>query len=108
MAGKKEFEYDVEWIMPQLDSREELYNRIDLRVDEMLKMGIVDETKLLLEKHGRIKNFTKTIGYKDILSYLDGEISLDEAINQLKINTRRYAKRQLTWFRRNKELNVNI
>ena len=105
---QKEPEYDVEWIMPELPSREWLYERINRRVDIMLELGIVDETKKLLEKHGRIKNFTETIGYKEILAYLDGEWSLDEAIDKLKQHTRNYAKRQLTWFRKNPCLYINI
>lgn len=105
---QKEPEYDVEWIMPELISREWLYNRINKRVDLMVEQGIIEETKTLLEKHGRIKNFTETIGYKEILSYLDGEWTLDEAIDKLKQHTRNYAKRQLTWFRKNSNLRVNI
>ena len=105
---QKEPEYDVEWIMPELKSREWLYERINKRVDLMVEQGIVEETKSLLEKHGRIKNFTETIGYKEILSYLDGEWTLDEAIDKLKQHTRNYAKRQLTWFRKNPHLVVNI
>lgn len=104
----KEPEYEVEWKMPQLISREWLYNRINKRVDEMLENGIVQETQILLEKHGRIKNFTETIGYKEILAYLDGFCTLDEAIEKLKQHSRNYAKRQLTWFRKNPHLKISI
>ena len=106
-AGKKDTEYDVEWISPHVNSREELYERINKRVDKMLERGLIDETKALLKKHGRIKNFINTIGYCEILQYLDGELSLDEAVEKIKQNTRRYAKRQLTWFRRNPELDMD-
>ena len=105
---QKEPEYDVEWIMPELKSRELLYERINKRVDLMIEQGIIEETKQLLEKHGRIKNFTETIGYKEILAYIDGVWTLDEAIDKLKQHTRNYAKRQLTWFRKNPHLEVNI
>ena len=105
---QKEPEYDVEWIIPEMPSREWLYDRINKRVDIMYEQGIVDETKRLLEKHGRISNFTETIGYKEILMYLDGVWSLDEALDKLKQHTRNYAKRQLTWFRKNPNLDVNI
>ena len=105
---QKEPEYDVEWIMPELKSREWLYDRINKRVDLMAEQGIVEETKTLLAKHGRIKNFTETIGYKEILSYLDGDLTLDEALDKLKQHTRNYAKRQLTWFRKNPHLEINI
>lgn len=107
-VGLKEPEYDVEWVFPQIESREALYDRINRRVDMMLEAGMLDETKRLLEKHGRIKNLICTIGYQEMISYLDGECSLEEALETLKMNTRRYAKRQLTWFRRTPELNVNI
>ena len=105
---EKEPEYEVEWLMPKLTSREELYERINKRVDLMIEQGIVEETKYLLKKHGRIKNFVCTIGYKEILEYLDGNCTLDEAIDKLKQHTRNYAKRQLTWFRKNPELNITI
>lgn len=106
--GLKEPEYDVEWVFPKIESREVLYDRINQRVDMMVEMGIVEETKQLLERHGRIKNLVCTIGYQEIIKYLDGVYSLEDAIEELKMNTRRYAKRQLTWFRRTKELGVNI
>ena len=105
---QKEPEYNVDWIMPELPSREWLYDRINKRVDLMVEQGIIEETKCLLEKHGRIKNFTETIGYKEILAYLDESCSLDEALNKLKQHTRNYAKRQLTWFRKNPNLVVNV
>lgn len=107
LSIEKEPEYDVEWKMPKISSREELYNRINKRVDIMVEQGILDETKSLLEKHGRIKNIVCTIGYKEIISYLDGECSFDEAIEKLKQHTRNYAKRQLTWFRRNPNLKID-
>lgn len=100
----KEPEFDVEWKMPEIPSREWLYDRINRRVDEMIQNGAVEETENLLKKHGKIKNLVCTIGYKEIISYLDGESSLDEASEKLKQHTRNYAKRQLTWFRRNPAL----
>ena len=104
----KEPEFDVEWKMPKLESREWLYERINKRVDIMFEQGIVEETERLIKKHGRIKNIVDTIGYKEILTYLDGENSLEEALDKLKQHTRNYAKRQLTWFRKNPCLEVNI
>ena len=104
---EKEPEYDVDWRMPEIESREWLYERINKRVDLMHELGIVEETVNLLEKYGRIKNITETIGYKEILSYLDNEVTLTEALDKLKQHTRNYAKRQLTWFRKNPNLNVN-
>ena len=104
---QKEPEYDVEWIMPEIPSREWLYDRINKRVDVMYEMGIVEETKALIEKHGRISNIIDTIGYKEILTYLDGEATLEEALDKLRQHTRNYAKRQLTWFRKNPNLEIN-
>lgn len=104
---QKEPEYDVEWIMPEIPSREWLYDRINKRVDVMYKMGIVEETKALIKKHGRISNIIDTIGYKEILTYLDGESTLEEALDKLRQHTRNYAKRQLTWFRKNPNLKIN-
>lgn len=104
---EKEPEYEVEWQMPKIPSREWLYDRINKRVDVMVEMGIIEETKNLIAKHGRIGNIVDTIGYKEILTYLDGEATLEEALDKLKQHTRNYAKRQLTWFRRNPNLVIN-
>ena len=104
---KNDSEFDIEWIGRNYP-RDELYERINKRVDVMYKNGMVEETKSLLKKHGRIPNITDTIGYKEIISYLDGECSVEEALDKLKQNTRRYAKRQLTWFRKNTKIKWNI
>ena len=90
--------------MPRIESREVLYDRINRRVDLMVEQGVIEETKTLLDKHGRIKNFVCTIGYQEILTYLDGEATLEEALDKLKQHSRNYAKRQLTWFRKNPAL----
>lgn len=76
-------------------SRELIYERINMRVDKMIEMGLVEEVKNLREKG----YYARQIGYKEINSYLDGNITLDEAIEEIKLNTRHYAKRQLTWFK---------
>lgn len=104
---EKEPEYNVGWIMPEIPSREWLYDRINKRVDIMVEMGIIDETKNLIAKHGRIGNIVDTIGYKEILTYLDGQATLEEALDKLKQHSRNYAKRQLTWFRKNPNLEIN-
>lgn len=104
---EKEPEFDVDWRMPYIESREILYDRINRRVDLMVEQGLLEETKSLLEKHGRIKNFVSTIGYQEMLAYLDGESTLDNALEKLKQHTRNYAKRQLTWFRKNPALKIN-
>jgi len=103
---QKEPPYNVEWIGIKMP-REEIYERINKRVDKMIELGVVEETKKLLKKHGRIPNFTETIGYREILPYLDGEYSLQRAIELIKQHSRNYAKRQLTWFRKNKALGLD-
>ena len=105
--GMREAEYKIEWIGLNYP-REILYDRINKRVDLMIENGLVDETKYLLKKHGRIPNIVDTIGYREIISSLDGIMSFDEAVEKLKQNTRNYAKRQLTWFRKNPEIQWNF
>lgn len=89
------------------DKRELLYSRINKRVDFMIKEGLVDEVKSLLDK-GYDRNLVSMqgIGYKEIIEYLDGKISLEEAVELIKKNTRHFAKRQLTWFRREKTVTM--
>lgn len=98
---------DVKVGMITLDfhNRDNLYSRVDLRVDQMLEEGLLDEVKMLYSEGLLSKGTTaaQAIGYKEFISYLDGECTLDEAADQLKLSTRRYAKRQLTWFRHNED-----
>ena len=85
--------------------RELLYERIDLRVDQMMKEGLLEEVARLKEEgchRGMVS--MQGLGYKEILAYLDGEYPLEEAVRVLKRDTRHFAKRQLTWFRREQEL----
>lgn len=106
VQGQKEAEFEVEWIGRNFP-RDILYDRINRRVDIMFKNGIIDETKELLNLHGRIPNITDTIGYSEVIAYLDGILTLEEAKDKLKQNTRNYAKRQLTWFRKNDNIKWN-
>jgi tRNA dimethylallyltransferase len=78
--------------------RPQLFDRIERRVDQMIENGLVDEVKSLLPY--RHLNALNTVGYKEIFQYLDSEITLGQAVTNIKTNTRRYAKRQLTWFNR--------
>ena len=78
--------------------REELYNRINQRVDQMMEDGLLEEVKSLINK--RSTNALNTVGYKELFDYLDGRWSLDEAVERIKGNTRRYARKQLTWYKR--------
>lgn len=105
--GIKEFSpYEVEWHGRNFP-REELYERINQRVDLMIEAGLIEETKRLLRKYGRIPNLVDTIGYREIIEYIDGKLDLQGACDILKQNTRRYAKRQLTWFRKNTLIDWN-
>ncbi|OJW15146.1 tRNA (adenosine(37)-N6)-dimethylallyltransferase MiaA [Mucilaginibacter sp. 44-25] len=82
--------------------REELYNRINMRVDAMMLDGLLPEVEKLysLRRYGALN----TVGYVELFDYLDGKVSLNDAIDKIKQNTRRFAKRQLTWFRKDNEL----
>ena len=97
---EKETPYDAAVIILNMD-REKLYERIELRIDIMMQEGLLEEVKGLLDK-GYTPDLVSMqgIGYKEFISYFNGECTLEEAVTQLKTNTRRFAKRQLTWFRR--------
>ena len=82
--------------------REELYARIDRRVDAMLEAGLEEEARRMLPY--RSLNALQTVGYREFFDYFDGTVTRDEAITLIKRNSRRYAKRQLTWFRRDAEI----
>ena len=85
------------------------WNAIRVKAPQQIfETGLIDETKNLLEKHGRIPNLVDTIGYREIIKYLDGEYDLKTACDMLKQNSRRYAKRQLTWFRANNKIKWNV
>lgn len=90
--------YDNYYIIGLNTNREKLYERINNRVDDMIKSGLIDEVKTLYDQNIRSQSI-KAIGYKELYQYFDGDISLDESIRLIKRNSRRYAKRQLTWFR---------
>lgn len=79
--------------------REELYRRIDKRVEEMFQAGFVEEVQRLLKKHDRTAHAFTAIGYRQIVDHLEGRASLEQAISETQKQSRRYAKRQLTWFR---------
>ena len=87
------------------DKRERLYEKIELRIDQMIDAGLIEEVAALKEK-GYTKDMVSMqgLGYKEILDYLNGECSLEEAIYTLKRDTRHFAKRQLTWFRRERDV----
>lgn len=98
--------YNPLWIGLDFEERSELYRRIDLRVDIMLKAGLLDEIRQLLNS-GIPADCTamQAIGYKEFVAALNGQCSLESAVEAVKQGSRRYAKRQLTWFRRNPNMN---
>lgn len=115
LTGKPKSDFDEEtkkhsvpydYIILGLDwDRETLYERINRRVDRMIEEGLIEETKMLIER-GYDWNLTamKAIGYKELKAYLEGESSLAEAVTILKRDSRHYAKRQMTWFRKDKRI----
>lgn len=95
----KFYQFGLQW------DREVLYNNIELRVDAMIANGLVDEVKSLLKMgFNNNLNSLNTVGYKEIFDYLESKISLERAVELIKRNTRRYAKRQMTWFRKDERI----
>ncbi len=98
---ENQYEYKVFAIdMP----REILYQRIDQRVDKMIESGLIEEVENLLKKYNSFPTALQGIGYKEVKEYLDGILTKEEAIEKIKKESRHYAKRQLTWFRKNKNI----
>jgi len=113
VTGKTKTELDKEsvkgskydyYVFGLLWDREELYKRINLRVDIMLEMGLIEEVKSLIQNEGFSKTSLQGLGYKEVIEYIEGIISYEEMIEKIKMETRRYAKRQMTWFKKNKNI----
>ena len=100
-SRKKEIPYHYKVFVLSMD-REILYDRINRRVDKMIEIGLIEEVKELLQKYKKFPTAMQALGYKEVKEYLDGEISKKEMIEKIKQESRRYAKRQLTWFRKDK------
>ena len=98
-SRKNEPEYDYILFGITMD-REKLYERINLRVDIMIETGLIEEVKDLISKYKGMPTAIQGLGYKEVIEYLDGKTSREEMIEKIKRETRRYAKRQLTWFRK--------
>ena len=101
-SRKKEVKYDykvfaIDW------EREKLYERINKRVDIMIENGLIEEVENLLKKYKEFPTAMQGLGYKEVVEYLNGYLTKEEMIDKIKQETRRYAKRQLTWFRKNKQ-----
>ena len=101
-SRKKGAKYDFKVFAINMD-REILYERINKRVDIMIENGLIQEVKDLLDKYDTFPTAMQGLGYKEVVQYLNKELTKEEMIDKIKQETRRYAKRQLTWFRKNKE-----
>lgn len=101
-SRKNEVKYEYKVFAITMD-REKLYERIEKRVDFMIEQGLIEEVKQILEKYHTFPTAMQGLGYKEVEEYLEGSCTKEEMIEKIKKETRHYAKRQLTWFRKNKE-----
>ena len=101
-SRKKEVEYDYKVYALDWD-RQTLYDRINKRVDMMIEQGLIEEVKQILDKYDTFPTAMQGLGYKEVVDYLKGDLTKEEMIEKIKMESRRYAKRQLTWFRKNKQ-----
>ncbi len=101
-SRKNEIKYDYKVFAIDME-RKILYDRINKRVDIMIENGLIQEVKDLLKKYNEFPTAMQGLGYKEVVEYLDGKLTKEEMIEKIKQETRRYAKRQLTWFRKNKQ-----
>ena len=101
-SRKNEVKYEYKVFAITMD-REKLYERIEKRIDFMKEQGLIEEVKQILEKYHTFPTAMQGLGYKEVVEYLEGSCTKEEMIEKIKKETRHYAKRQLTWFRKNKE-----
>ncbi len=101
-SRKNGIKYDYKVFAINMD-REKLYERINKRVDIMIEQGLIQEVQDLLKKYEEFPTAMQGLGYKEVVEYLQGNISKEEMIDKVKMETRRYAKRQITWFKKNKQ-----
>ena len=101
-SRKKEIPYDYKVFAINMD-REKLYDRINRRVDIMIEKGLVEEVEKLIEKYKKFPTAMQGLGYKEVRDYLEEKLSYEDMIEKIKQESRRYAKRQLTWFRKDKD-----
>lgn len=95
-------EYDYQVYALAWD-REILYDRINQRVDQMIEQGLIEEVQGILKRHKHFPTAMQGLGYKEVVAFLEGDLTKEEMIDKIKMETRRYAKRQMTWFRKNKQ-----
>lgn len=103
LSKQQEVKYDYKVFGINMD-RNILYDRINLRVDKMIENGLIQEVQNIYQKYNEFPTALQAIGYKEVVEYLKKEITKEEMIEKIKMESRRYAKRQLTWFRKNKEI----
>lgn len=103
LSRSKELKYDFKVFGITLD-REKLYEKINRRVDIMIENGLENEVRNLISKYSEFPTAMQGLGYKEVVEYFNGKLTRDEMIEKIKQESRRYAKRQLTWFRKNKEI----
>lgn len=101
-SRKNPVEYDYKVFAINWD-REKLYQRINKRVDIMVEQGLIKEVENIVKKYNKFPTAMQGLGYKEIVQYIEGNCTKDEMIEKIKMETRRYAKRQMTWFRKNKQ-----
>lgn len=97
--------FDTYFIGLNFSDRQMLYEKINKRVDKMIEIGLIEETKQAYSRNCSMKTAHQAIGYKELIPYFEGESCLEACIDKIKQETRRYAKRQLTWFRRDTRIN---
>ena len=102
-SRKKESKYDYIVFAINMD-RQKLYERINKRVDIMIEQGLIEEVENLLKKYNKFPTAMQGLGYKEVVEYLDGKVAKEEMIEKIKMETRRFAKRQITWFKKNKQI----
>jgi len=102
LESRKEPEYDYKMFALQMD-RSLLYDRINKRVDIMIQKGLIEEVENVYKKYKEFPTAMQALGYKEVVEYLEKKVTKEEMIDKIKQESRRYAKRQLTWFRKNKD-----
>ena len=101
-SKKNEIKYNYKMFAITMN-REKLYERIEKRVDQMIEQGLIEEVQSILNKYHKFPTAMQGLGYKEVVEYLENKLTKEEMIEKIKKKTRHYAKRQLTWFRKNKE-----
>lgn len=102
-SRKNEVKYNFKVFAISMD-RNKLYEKIEKRVDQMIEQGLIEEVQCIMKKYSHFPTAMQGLGYKEVVEFLQGKSTKQEMIDKIKKETRHYAKRQLTWFRRNKEI----